>query len=123
VRTVHCDRFGWPWRCAAGSRSSPRRRRGHDLGFSVGLAQGYATLGQVGIAGRVEYTAIGTVTNLAQRLCSVAADSQILVSPRVHAAVEEFVVSTPLNDLELKGFARPLTAHNIVGLNEARVRA
>jgi len=99
------------------------RRTGHDLGFSVGLAQGYATLGQVGMAGRVEYTAIGTVTNLAQRLCAVAADSQILVNQRVHAAVEEFVVSTPVNDLELKGFSHPLTAHNIVRLDEARVRA
>jgi adenylate cyclase len=97
------------------------RRSGHDLGFSVGLAQGYATLGQIGFAGRVEYTAIGTVCNLAQRLCGAAADGQILVSSRVHAAVEEFVVSTPVNDLELKGFSRPLTAHNIVGLDEARV--
>jgi len=99
------------------------RRSGHDLGFSVGLAQGYATLGQVGMAGRVEYTAIGTVTNLAQRLCAVAADNQILVNQRVHAAVDELVVSTPVNDLELKGFSRPLTAHNIVSLDEARVRA
>ena len=95
------------------------RRRGHDLGFSVGLAQGYATLGQIGFADRVDYTAVGTVTNLAQRLCAAAADEQVLVSPRVHAAVEEFVVSTPVNDLELKGFSGPVTAHNILGLNEA----
>jgi len=97
------------------------RRNGHDLGFSVGLAQGYATLGQIGFAGRVEYTAVGTVTNLAQRLCAAAADGQILVSPRVHAAVGEFVVSAPVHDLELKGFSRPLTAHNIVSLDEARI--
>jgi adenylate cyclase len=95
------------------------RRKGHDLGFSVGLAQGYATLGQIGFADRVDYTAVGTVTNLAQRLCAAATDEQVLVSPRVHAAVEEFVVSTPVNDLELKGFSGPVTAHNILGLNEA----
>jgi DNA-binding response OmpR family regulator len=110
-------------RSRIGELAEAWRRSGHDLGFSVGLAQGYATLGQIGIADRVEYTAIGTVTNLAQRLCAVAVDGQILVSQRVHAAVEEVVVSTPVNDLELKGFARPLTAHSIVGLNEARVRA
>jgi adenylate cyclase len=95
------------------------RRRGHDLGFSVGLAQGYATLGQIGFADRVDYTAVGTVTNLAQRLCAAATDEQVLVSPRVHAAVEEFVVSAPVNDLDLKGFSGPVTAHNILGLNEA----
>jgi class 3 adenylate cyclase len=116
-------RMGVAMRSRIGELAEGWRRSGHDLGFSVGLAQGYATLGQIGFAGRVEYTAIGTVTNLAQRLCAAAADGQILVSPRVHAAVEEFVVSTPVKDLELKGFSRPLTAHNIVGLNEARVTA
>jgi adenylate cyclase len=116
-------RMGVAMRSRIGELADRWRRSGHDLGFAVGLAQGYATLGQVGFAGRVEYAAIGTVTNLASRLCAAAADGQILVSPRVHAAVEEFVVSTPVIDLELKGFSRPLTAHNIVGLNEARVTA
>jgi len=116
-------RMGVAMRNRIGELADRWRRSGHDLGFAIGLAQGYATLGEIGFAGRFEYAAIGTVTNLAQRLCAVAADGQILVSPRVHAAVEELVVSTPVNDLELKGFSRPLTVHNIVGLNEARLTA
>ena len=64
------------------------RRRGREIGFGIGIAQGYATLGQIGFAERVDYTAIGTVCNLAARLCAEAADGQILVSRRVAAAVE-----------------------------------
>src|SRR6266567_4162994 len=64
------------------------RRRGREIGFGVGIAQGYATLGQIGFAERVDYTAIGTVCNLAARLCDAAADGQILVSKRVAGAVE-----------------------------------
>jgi class 3 adenylate cyclase len=99
------------------------RRRGHDLGFAVGIAQGYATLGRVGFGGRFDYAAIGTVTNLAARLCDVADAGKILVSQRVHAAVEDLVVSNQLSELQLKGFSRPITAHEILGLNAARVRA
>jgi class 3 adenylate cyclase len=65
------------------------RRHGHDLGFGVGISQGYATLGQIGFAERMDYTAIGTVCNLAARLCSEAKDGQILISRRVAVAVEE----------------------------------
>jgi class 3 adenylate cyclase len=98
------------------------RRSGHDLGFGVGIAQGYATLGRVGFEGRYDYAAIGTVTNLAARLCEAAEAGQILASQRVHAAVEELVVSTRLTELQLKGFTRPVTAHEILGLDAARVR-
>jgi len=97
-------------------------RSGHDLGFAVGIAQGYATLGSVGFGGRSDYAAIGTVTNLAARLCDVAGAGTILVSPRVHAAVADVVVSNPVGELELKGFSRPVTAYEIVGLDAARVR-
>lgn len=97
-------------------------RSGHHLGFAVGIAQGYATLGSVGFGGRSDYAAIGTVTNLAARLCDVAGAGTILVSPRVHAAVADVVVSNPVGELELKGFSRPVTAHEIVGLDAARVR-
>jgi len=93
------------------------RRSGHDLGFSIGIAQGYATLGRVGFEGRFDYAAIGTVTNLAARLCDVAEPGKMLVSQRVHAGVEDLVLSTEVRDLQLKGFSRPITAFEIVGLN------
>jgi class 3 adenylate cyclase len=92
-------------------------RSGHDLGFSVGIAQGYATLGRVGFEGRFDYAAIGTVTNLAARLCDVAGAGKILVSQRVHAGVEHLVLSNEVTDLQLKGFSRPVTAYEIVGLH------
>ena len=97
------------------------RRSGHDLGFAVGIAQGYATLGRVGFEGRFDYAAIGTVTNLAARLCDVAEAGKMLVSQRVHAGVEDLVLSTELRDLQLKGFSRPITAYEIVAVNTARV--
>jgi adenylate cyclase len=99
------------------------RRSGHDLGFSVGIAQGYATLGRVGFEGRFDYAAIGTVTNLAARLCDAADAGKMLVSQRVHAGVEGLVLSTEVRDLQLKGFSRPITAYEIVGLDAARVHA
>ena len=97
------------------------RRSGHDLGFAVGIAQGYATLGRVGFEGRFDYAAIGTVTNLAARLCDVAEAGKMLVSQRVHAGIEDLVLSTELSDLHLKGFSRPITAYEIVELNAARM--
>ena len=96
-------------------------RRGHDLDFGVGIAQGHATIGQVGFEGRSDYTAIGTVTNLAARLCAEAAPQQILISQRVHAATEDIVVADQLGELALRGFSRPVRAYNVVGVDEARV--
>jgi adenylate cyclase len=95
-------------------------RRGYDLDFGVGIAQGHATLGQIGYAGRSEYSAIGTVTNLAARLCGEAAPRQILISQGVYAATEDIVVADPVGELELRGFSRPARAYNVVGLDEAR---
>ena len=92
-------------------------RRGHDLGFAVGIAQGYATLGRIGFEGRFDYAAIGSVTNLASRLCTEAADGQILVTHRVLAAAEEILVSHPVGELRLRGFSRPVRAFNITGLD------
>ena len=91
-------------------------RRGHDLGFGVGVAQGHATLGRIGFEGRSDYAAIGSVTNLAARLCAEAGPGQILVSPRVHAATEEIIVSDCVGELALRGFSRPVRAYNVVGL-------
>jgi adenylate cyclase len=92
------------------------RKRGHELGFGVGIAIGYATLGKIGFEGRFDYGAIGTVTNLASRLCDEARSGQILISQRVYAMVEGLVDVEPLADLRLKGFLKPISAYNVVAL-------
>ena len=89
------------------------RRDGCELGFGAGIAQGYATLGQIGFSERSGYTAIGTVCNLAARLCAKAKDGQILVSSRVAGAVEAVVKLEDLGNLELKGLRRPVAAFNV----------
>jgi adenylate cyclase len=89
---------------------------GHDLGFAVGIAVGYATLGEVGFEGRHDYTAHGTVINLAKRLCDSAASGQIVISPQVRAAVEQLVKMEPMGDLHLKGINKPVAATNVVSL-------
>jgi adenylate cyclase len=89
---------------------------GHDLGFAVGIALGYATLGEVGFEGRYDYTAHGSVANLASRLCDAAESEQILVSPPVNAAVDRLVEAEPAGDLDLKGFNKPVAATNVVCL-------
>jgi adenylate cyclase len=94
------------------------RQRGHHLDFGVGIAQGYATLGKIGFEGRFDYAAIGTVTNLAARLCDEARGDQILVSQRVYSAVEALVETEMVGELSLKGFSRPLPVYNIIGLKE-----
>ena len=97
------------------------QRRGHELAFGVGIAQGYATLGRIGFSGRFDYASIGSVTNLAARLCNEAAPWQILVSQRVNAAAEDLVVSRLVGDLSLRGFSRPVRAFEVSGLDSARV--
>jgi class 3 adenylate cyclase len=92
------------------------QRKGHDLGFGVGIAQGYATLGRIGFEGRYDYAAVGSVTNVAARLCAHAADDQILVTQRVSSATEKIAVSEPFGELELTGLARPIRAFNITSL-------
>jgi adenylate cyclase len=85
----------------------------HNLGFAVGIALGYATLGEVGFEGRYDYAAIGTVTNLAARLCDAAASGQIVIAPRVGTAVEHIVEMEPVGDLRLKGIHKPVAAANV----------
>jgi adenylate cyclase len=97
------------------------RKHGHELGFGVGIALGYATLGKIGFEGRFDYGAIGTVTNLASRLCDDARAGQILVSQRVFAMVEDSVDAEPLGDLTLKGLLKPVRAFNILTLKEREV--
>lgn len=89
---------------------------GHDLGFGIGIAHGYATLGLIGFEGRFDYSAIGTVVNLAARLCAEAKHGQILVDTKVQAAVESSAGTEPAGELTLKGFARPVRAFNVSGL-------
>ncbi len=89
------------------------RRHGHDIGFGVGISQGYATLGQIGFAERMDYTAIGTVTNLAARLCAEAKDGQILVSRRVAIAVEDSAQLEEIGDLSLKGLSQAVLVYNV----------
>jgi adenylate cyclase len=89
------------------------RKRGYELGFGVGIALGYATLGQIGFDRRQEYTAVGSVINLASRLCDEAQSGQILISQRVFAVVERLVEAEHIGDLDLKGFHRPMPTYNV----------
>ena len=92
------------------------RRRGYDLDFSMGIAKGYATIGAIGFEGRQDYAAIGSVTNLAHRLCSEASPDQILISQRIHAAVTDLVTAKEVGPLQLKGFHRPVVAYEVIDL-------
>ncbi|MBV8575769.1 MAG: HAMP domain-containing protein, partial [Acetobacteraceae bacterium] len=94
------------------------RNRGHSLGFGMGIALGYATLGQIGFEQRLEYAAIGSVTNLASRLCDEAKADQIVVARRVYGMVEQWVDAKPLDDLVLKGFNHPVLAMEILRWRE-----
>ena len=90
------------------------RKLGYDLGFGVGIAQGYATIGTIGFEGRWDYGSIGTVCNLASRLCGEAKPGQILLPQRLRGVVEDLVDVEPVGELALKGFSRPVAAFNIL---------
>jgi class 3 adenylate cyclase len=92
------------------------RKQGYELDFGVGIAQGYATIGAIGFEGRWDYGAVGTVTNLAARLCGEARPGQILISRRVLGAVEDLVETESVGELVLKGFLKPVPAFNVVGV-------
>jgi class 3 adenylate cyclase/methyl-accepting chemotaxis protein len=119
-------------RDAIGRLTEKWKNRGHSLGFGVGVALGYATLGQIGFEQRLEYAAIGSVTNLASRLCDEAKAGQVVVARRVYGIVEPWVEARPLDDLQLKGFNHPVLAmevlawreevDNVVGASAARRR-
>jgi adenylate cyclase len=95
------------------------RKRGYELDFGIGIAQGYATIGAIGFEGRMDYGAIGTVTNMAARLCGEARPGQILVPQRMLGAVEALVEVEELGGLALKGFSRPVVAFNVRRLKGA----
>ena len=95
------------------------RHRGHALGFGIGIALGYATLGQIGFEGRLHYGAVGTVLNLASRLCDQANSGQILADRRVVTEIGSLAEIEPLGELQLKGFHNPVPAYAIKGLEAA----
>ena len=95
------------------------RKHGFALDFGAGIAHGYATIGAIGFEGRWDYGAIGTVTNLAARLCGEAAPGQILISQRLASLVEELVDVEPVGDLALKGFSRPVPTYSVRALRDA----
>jgi class 3 adenylate cyclase len=109
-------RMALAMRSAVSDLTAKWRKLGHDLDFGVGIAQGYATIGAIGFEGRWDYGAIGTVTNLASRLCGEANPGQILISQRLLAGVEELIEVEKVGEVSLKGFHRPVTAYNILRL-------
>jgi class 3 adenylate cyclase len=97
-----------------GTLTEKWRRLGHEIGFGIGVAHGFATLGTIGFEGRFDYAAIGTVSNVASRLCDEAKPGQILISPRVFMAVEDAVTVEPVGEFALKGIRRPISAYNVL---------
>ena len=97
-----------------GALTEKWRRLGHDIGFGIGISHGFATLGTIGFEGRFDYAAIGTVSNVASRLCDEAKPGQILISPRVFMAVEDAVTVEPIGEFALKGIRRPISAYNVL---------
>jgi class 3 adenylate cyclase len=104
-------------RGAIGALTEKWRRLGHDIGFGIGIAHGFATLGTIGFEGRFDYAAIGTVSNVASRLCDEAKPGQILISPRVLMAVEDAASVEAVGEFALKGIRRPLATYNVLATN------
>jgi adenylate cyclase len=107
-------------RAAIGGMIEKWRDLGHDLGFGIGIAHGFATLGTIGFEGRFDYAAIGTVSNVASRLCDEAKPGQILISPRVRQAVEKAVTVEPVGEFNLKGIRRPMAAYNVLASSSSK---
>src|SRR6201982_497956 len=107
----------WRLKCVmqSGALTETLHRLGHEIGFGSAIAHGFATLATIGFEGRFDYAAIGTVSNVASRLCDEAKPGQILISPRVLTKVENAVKVEPVGELGLKGIRRPLAAYNVIG--------
>ena len=108
-------------RDAIGALTQTWSRLGHEIGFGIGIAHGFATLGTIGFEGRFDYAAIGTVSNVASRLCDEAKPGQILISPRVLMKIENAVKVEPVGEFELKGIRRPLAAYNVVAALASKI--
>ena len=109
-------RMALEMRDRVGELSVKWRKHGYGLDFGVGIAQGYATIGAIGFEGRWDYGAIGTVTNLAARLCNEAKGGQVLIASRVAAAVEGLIETEGVGSLALKGLVKPVPTFNVLGL-------
>jgi class 3 adenylate cyclase/putative methionine-R-sulfoxide reductase with GAF domain len=107
-------------RDAIGALTETWHRWGHDIGFGIGIAHGFATLGTIGFEGRFDYAAIGTVSNVASRLCDEAKPGQILISPRVLTKVENVVTVEPVGEFALKGIRRPMPAYNVLAASPSK---
>src|SRR5262249_34596257 len=112
-------RMALAMRARVGGLTTRWRKQGYELDFGVGIAQGYATIGAIGFEGRWEYGAVGTVANLASRLCSDAKPGQILVTRKVLPSVDELIEAEPVGELSLKGFHRPVPAFNVLRLRDS----
>jgi adenylate cyclase len=110
---VRAVRMAVDMRAGVAELATKWRKHGHELGFGVGIAQGYATLGRIGFEGRFDYAAIGTVVNLAARLCGEATNGQILIERKVHAAIESLATTEPIGEFVLKGLHRPVATFNV----------
>jgi class 3 adenylate cyclase len=108
-------------RTAIGGMIEKWRALGHELGFGIGITHGFATLGTIGFEGRFDYAAIGTVSNVASRLCDEAKPGQILISPRVLLAVDKAVTVEPVGEFTLKGIRRPMTAYNVLASSTSKL--
>ena len=108
-------------RDAIGALTETWHRWGHDIGFGIGIAHGFATLGTIGFEGRFDYAAIGTVSNVASRLCDEAKPGQILISPRVLTKVEKVVTVESVGEFALKGIRRPLAAYNVLSAASSKM--
>jgi class 3 adenylate cyclase/PAS domain-containing protein len=120
---IQAIRMALAMRRAIGVLAAGWKKHGYPLGFGVGIAGGYATMGAIGYEGRLEYSAIGTVVNLAARLCGEATDGQILISPRIFSKTESRLDLESVGELALKGFNRPVPTHNVRGLRSVEVPA
>ena len=113
---VRAVRMAMAMRARVAGLAEAWRKHGYELGFGIGIAHGYATLGRIGFEGRSDYAAIGSVVNLAARLCGEAESGQILVERKVMIAIEALAETEPLGPLTLKGFHRPVPAFNVRAL-------
>jgi adenylate cyclase len=111
--SIRAVRMAVEMRAQINEATAKWRKQGHELGFGIGISYGYATLGRIGFEGRFDYSAIGTVVNLAARLCGEARDGQILIDGKVLSAIEAVAETQPAGELTLKGFHRPIPAFNV----------
>ena len=111
-------RMGWAMQQRIADLQDGWQRRGYDLGLGVGIAMGYATLGQIGFEGRFHYGAIGTVLNIASRLCNHASSGQILMTQRVGIATEGIAEVESIGELSLRGLLKPVAACALLGVNQ-----